>query len=203
MLEDKLKITNEIELSKEEERITKLKALELFDSNKINDFEVGTFNGLSKIHKFLFEDIYDFAGTIRKDNIAKGNFRFASALYLEDILNKIDEMPQNTYDDIIKKYVEMNIAHPFREGNGRSTRIWLDMILKKELNKVVDWSKVNKEDYLLAMERSPIKDTELKLLLESALTDNTNDRIVYMKGIDTSYQYEGYNTYTLEELDKN
>lgn len=202
MLENKLKITNEIELSKEE-RITKLKALELFDSNKINDFEVGTFNGLSKIHKFLFEDIYDFAGTIRKDNIAKDNFRFASALYLEDILNKIDEMPQNTYDDIIKKYVEMNIAHPFREGNGRSTRIWLDMILKKELNKVVDWSKVNKEDYLLAMERSPIKDTELKLLLESALTDNTNDRIVYMKGIDTSYQYEGYNTYTLEELDKN
>lgn len=203
MLENKLKITNEIELFKEEERITKLKALELFDSNKINDFEVGTFNGLSKIHKFLFEDIYDFAGTIRKDNIAKGNFRFASALYLEDILNKIDEMPQNTYDDIIKKYVEMNIAHPFREGSGRSTRIWLDMILKKELNKVVDWSKVNKEDYLLAMERSPIKDTELKLLLESALTDNTNDRIVYMKGIDTSYQYEGYNTYTLEELDKN
>lgn len=203
MLENKLKITNEIELFKEEERITKLKALELFDSNKINDFEVGTFNGLSKIHKFLFEDIYDFAGTIRKDNIAKGNFRFASALYLEDILNKIDEMPQNTYDDIIKKYVEMNIAHPFREGNGRSTRIWLDMILKKELNKVVDWSKVNKEDYLLAMERSPIKDTELKLLLESALTDNTNDRIVYMKGIDTSYQYEGYNTYILEELDKN
>ena len=203
MLENKLKITNEIELFKEEERITKLKALELFDSNKINDFEVGTFNGLSKIHKFLFEDIYDFAGTIRKDNIAKGNFRFASALYLEDILNKIDEMPQNTYDDIIKKYVEMNIAHPFREGNGRSTRIWLDMILKKELNKVVDWSKVNKEDYLLAMERSPIKDTELKLLLESALTDNINDRIVYMKGIDTSYQYEGYNTYTLEELANN
>lgn len=203
MLENKLKIINEIELSKEEERITKLKALELFDSNKINDFEVGTFNGLSKIHKFLFEDIYDFAGTIRKDNIAKGNFRFASALYLEDILNKIDEMPQNTYDDIIKKYVEMNIAHPFREGNGRSTRIWLDMILKKELNKVVDWSKVNKEDYLLAMERSPIKDTELKLLLESALTDNINDRIVYMKGIDTSYQYEGYNTYTLEELANN
>lgn len=200
MLKNKLNIINEIEPSKEE-YITKLKALKLFD--EINDFEVGTFNGLSKIHKFLFEDIYDFAGTIRKDNIAKGNFRFASALYLEDILNKIDEMPQNTYDDIIKKYVEMNIAHPFREGNGRSTRIWLDMILKKELNKVVDWSKVNKEDYLLAMERSPIKDTELKLLLESALTDNTNDRIVYMKGIDTSYQYEGYNTYTLEELDKN
>ena len=200
MLENNLNIINEIEPSKEE-YITKIKALELFD--KINDFEVGTFNGLSEIHKFLFEDIYDFAGAIRKDNIAKGNFRFASALYLEDILNKIDEMPQNTYDDITKKYVEMNIAHPFREGNGRSTRIWLDMILKKELNKVVDWSKVNKEDYLLAMERSPIKDTELKLLLESALTDNINDRIVYMKGIDTSYQYEGYNTYTLEELDNN
>lgn len=200
MLKNKLNIINEIEPSKEE-YITKLKALELFD--EINDFEVGTFDGLSKIHKFLFEDIYDFAGTIRKYNIAKGNFRFASALYLEDILNKIDEMPQDTYDDIIKKYVEMNIAHPFREGNGRSTRIWLDMILKKELNKVVDWSKVNKEDYLLAMERSPIKDTELKLLLESALTDNINDRIVYMKGIDTSYQYEGYNTYTLEELANN
>ena len=203
MLENKLGITNEVELSKEEERITKLKALELFDSNKINEFEVGTFDGLSKIHKFLFDDIYDFAGTIRKDNIAKGNFRFASALYLEDILNKINEMPQKTYDDIIKKYVEMNIAHPFREGNGRSTRIWLDMILKKELNKVVDWSKVNKEDYLLAMERSPIRDTEIKLLLQSALIDNVNDRTVYMKGIDTSYQYEGYNTYTLEELDSN
>lgn len=203
MLENKLGITNEVELSKEEERITKLKALELFDSNKINEFEVGTFDGLSKIHKFLFDDIYDFAGTIRKDNIAKGNFRFASALYLEDILNKINEMPQKTYDDIIKKYVEMNIAHPFREGNGRSTRIWLDMILKKELNKVIDWSKVNKEDYLLAMERSPIRDTEIKLLLQSALTDNVNDRTVYMKGIDTSYQYEGYNTYTLEELDSN
>ena len=203
MLENKLGITNEVELSKEEERITKLKALELFDSNKINEFEVGTFDGLSKIHKFLFDDIYDFAGTIRKDNIAKGNFRFASALYLEDILNKINEMPQKTYDDIIKKYVEMNIAHPFREGNGRSTRIWLDMILKKELNKVIDWSKVNKEDYLLAMERSPIRDTEIKLLLQSALTDNVNDRTVYMKGIDTSYQYEGYNTYILEELDSN
>ncbi len=203
MLENKLGITNEVELSKEEERITKLKALELFDSNKINEFEVGTFDGLSKIHKFLFDDIYDFAGTIRKDNIAKGNFRFASALYLEDVLNKINEMPEKTFDDIIKKYVEMNVAHPFREGNGRSTRIWLDMILKKELHKVIDWSKVNKEDYLLAMERSPIKDTEIKLLLQSALTDNINDRTVYMKGIDTSYQYEGYNTYKLEELDSN
>ena len=203
MLENKLGITNEVELSKEEERITKLKALELFDSNKINEFEVGTFDGLSKIHRFLFDDIYDFAGTIRKDNIAKGNFRFASTLYLEDVLNKINEMPEKTFDDIIKKYVEMNVAHPFREGNGRSTRIWLDMILKKELHKVVDWSKVNKEDYLLAMERSPIKDTEIKLLLQSALTDNVNDRTVYMKGIDTSYQYEGYNTYKLEDLDSN
>lgn len=202
MLENKLGITNEIELSKEEERITKLKALELFDTNKINEFEVGTFNGLSKIHNYLFSDIYEFAGKIRKENISKGNFRFASALYLEDVLSKIDEMPQKTFDDIIKKYIEMNIAHPFREGNGRSTRIWLDMILKKEINKVVDWSKIDKEDYLLAMERSPIKDIEIKLLLESALTDKINDRTVYMKGIDVSYGYEGYTTYSIEELDK-
>ena len=202
MLENKLGITNEIELSKEEERITKLKALELFDTNKINEFEVGTFNGLSKIHNYLFSDIYEFAGKIRKENISKGNFRFASALYLEDVLSKIDEMPQKTFDDIIKKYIEMNIAHPFREGNGRSTRIWLDMILKKEINKVVDWSKIDKEDYLLAMERSPIKDTEIKLLLKSSLTDKINDRTVYMKGIDVSYEYEGYTTYSIEELDK-
>lgn len=201
MLENKLGITNEVELAKEEEKITKLKALELFDTNKINELEVGTFDCLSKIHKFIFDDIYYFAGKIRKDNIAKGNFRFASALYLEDILGKINNMPQNTFEDIIQKYVEMNIAHPFREGNGRSTRIWLDMILKKELNKVIDWSKVNKEDYLLAMERSPIRDTEIKLLLESALTDSINDRTVYMKGIDVSYHYEGYNTYSIEELD--
>ena len=201
MLENKLGITNEVELSKEEERITKLKAMELFDTNKINEFEVGTFKGLSDIHKYLFSDVYDFAGVMRDVNIAKGNFRFASALYLEEILKKINEMPQKTFDEIIKKYVEMNIAHPFREGNGRSTRIWLDMILKKELNKVIDWSKVNKEDYLLAMERSPVKDTEIKMLLESALTDNIEDRVVYMKGIDVSYQYEGYNTYSLEELD--
>ena len=201
MLENKLGITNEIELSKEEERSTKLKALELFDSGKIDEIEVGTFAGLAKIHYFLFNDIYYFAGKIRNDNIAKGNFRFASVLYLDDILNKIDEMPQDTYEDIIKKYVEMNIAHPFREGNGRSTRIWLDMILKKELGKVVYWSKVNREDYLLAMERSPIKDTEIKLLLQSALTDDVNSRMVYMKGIDASYLYEGYNTYSLEELD--
>ena len=203
MLENKLQITNEVELSMEEERITKLKALELFDTKKINEFEVGTFEGLSKIHEFLFSDIYNFAGKIRKDNIAKGNFRFASALYLKDVLSKIDDMPQKSFDDIVKKYVEMNIAHPFREGNGRSTRLWLDMILKKELQKVVDWSKIDKEEYLLAMERSPVKDTEIKLLLESALTNNINDRTVYMKGIDISYQYEGYNTYSIEELDNN
>ena len=203
MLENKLQITNEVELLKEEERITKLKALALFDTKKINEFEVGTFEGLSKIHEFLFTDIYNFAGKIRKDNIAKGNFRFASVLYLEDILSKIDDMPQKSFDDIIKKYVEMNIAHPFREGNGRSTRIWLDMILKKELKKVIDWSKIDKEEYLLAMERSPVKDTEIKLLLESALTDSIDDRSVYMKGIDISYQYEGYNAYSMEKLDNN
>lgn len=203
MLNNKLGITNEVELLKEEERITKLKALELFDTNMINVFEVGTFKGLSQIHSFLFSEIYDFAGKIRKDNIAKGNFRFASSMYLEDVLDKINEMPQDNFDNIIKKYVEMNIAHPFREGNGRSMRIWLDMILKKELNKVIDWSKVDKEEYLLAMERSPIKDTEIKLLLESALTDAINDRTVYMKGIDVSYQYEGYNTYSIEQLAKN
>lgn len=188
-------------LAIEEERITKLKALELFDTNKITNFEVGTFKGLSDIHRFLFSDIYSFAGKIRTENIAKGNFRFASCLYLEEVLNKIDNMSQNNFDDIIKKYVEMNIAHPFREGNGRSTRLWLDMILKKELNMVVDWSKVNKEDYLLAMERSPIKDTEIKYLLQNAITDKVNNREVFMKGIDMSYQYEGYYTYKLEELD--
>ena len=203
MLENKLNITNQQELAREEERITKLKALKLFDTNEIENIEVGTFEGLSKIHKFLFEDIYSFAGKIRKENIAKGNFRFASCMYLEDVLKKIDDMPQTSFEDIIKKYVEMNIAHPFREGNGRSTRIWLDMILKKELNKVIDWSKLDKEDYLLAMERSPVKDTEIKLLLQNALTDKVNDRLVFMKGIDTSYQYEGYYTYKLEDLDQN
>ena len=156
--------------------------------------------GLSNIHEFLFSDIYEFAGKIRKENIAKGNFRFASVMYLEDVLNKIDEMPQNNFENIIKKYVEMNIAHPFREGNGRSTRIWLDMILKKEIGKVIDWSKVDKEEYLLAMERSPVKDLEIRVLLESALTDQINDRVVYMKGIDMSYQYEGYNTYSINLL---
>ena len=186
-----------------EEKVSKLKALKLFDTNETSNIKVGTFEGLSKIHKFLFEDIYSFAGKIRKENIAKGNFRFASCMYLEDVLKKIDDRPQTNFDDIVKKYGEMNIAHPFREGNGRSTRIWLDMILKKELNKVVDWSKVDKEDYLLAMERSPVKDTEIKLLLQNALTDKVNDRLVFMKGIDTSYQYEGYYIYKLEDLDQN
>ena len=203
MLENKLGITNEVELAKEKERITKIKALELFDTNKINEFEIGTYRGLSSIHNYLFSTIYDFAGKMRDVNIAKGNFRFVPVMYLEEVLKKIDEMPQDTFDNIIKKYVEMNVAHPFREGNGRSTRIWLDMILKKEIGKVIDWSKVDKEEYLLAMERSPIKETEIKMLLENALTDKTNDRKVYMKGIDVSYQYEGYNTYTMNELDNN
>lgn len=201
MLENKLGITSSVELANEEERITKLKALELFDTNKIEEYEIGTFQGLSSIHKFLFNDIYSFAGKIRNENIAKGNFRFASCMYLKDVLNKIDEMPQHNFEEIIQKYIEINIAHPFREGNGRSTRIWLDMILKKELNKVIDWSKVNKEDYLLAMERSPIKDTEIRILLQNALTNEINDRQVFMKGIDASYQYEGYNTYSLNDLD--
>lgn len=202
MLENKLGITNDIELAKEEERITKLKALELFDTNKINEFEVGTTKGLCDIHKFLFSDIYSFAGKIREVNLTKGNFRFAASMYLKDVLSKIDAMTEDTFEDIIKKYIEMNIAHPFREGNGRSTRIWLDMILKNKIGKVIDWSKINKEEYLLAMERSPIKDTEIMLLLKEALTDKVNDREVYMKGIDTSYRYEGYNTYTMNELDK-
>ena len=201
MLENKLGITNFLDLAHEEERITKLKALELFDTNKIDEFEIGTFKGLSCIHKYLFDDIYSFTGKIRKENIAKGNFRFASCMYLEDILHKIDNMPQDTFENIIKKYVEMNIAHPFREGNGRSTRIWLDLILKKELNKVIDWSKVNKDDYLLAMERSPVKDLEIRLLLQNSLTDKINDRQVFMKGIDSSYEYEGYNAYAIFELD--
>ena len=202
MLENKLNITNEIELAKEEERITKLKALELFDTNKINEFEVGTTKGLCDIHKFLFNEIYSFAGEIREVNLAKGNFRFAASMYLKDVLFKIDSMPEDTFENIIKKYIEMNIAHPFREGNGRSTRIWLDMILKNRIGKVIDWSKIDKEEYLLAMERSPIKDTEITILLKDALTDKISDREIYMKGIDTSYKYEGYNTYSMDELDK-
>lgn len=192
---------NENKLTKIEEKVTKLKALELFDKNILNDIN-GTFKGLSKIHKYLFDSIYDFAGNIREVNISKGSFRFASFIYLKDILNKIDMMPEDAFDKIIEKYVEMNIAHPFREGNGRSMRIWLDVILKKNLNKVIDWSKVKKEEYLLAMERSPVKDTEIKLLLSNALTDDINNRLIYMKGIDASYNYEGYNTYSVEELDK-
>lgn len=202
MLENKLNITNEVELAKEEERITKLKALELFDTNKINEFEVGTTKGLCDIHKFLFNEIYSFAGEIREVNLAKGNFRFAASMYLKDVLFRIDSMPEDTFENIIKKYIEMNIAHPFREGNGRSTRIWLDMILKNRIGKVIDWSKIDKEDYLLAMERSPIKDTEITILLKEALTDKISDREIYMKGIDTSYKYEGYNTYSMDELDK-
>ena len=200
MLENKLGITNSVDLAHEEERITKLKALELFDTNKIDEFEIGTFKGLSCIHKYLFDDIYSFAGKIRKENIAKGNFRFASCMYLEDILHKIDNMPQDTFENIIKKYVEMNIAHPFREGNGRSMRIWLDQILIKELNNVVDWSKVDKNDYLLAMERSPIKDIEIKHLLKKALTTKVKDRDLFMNGIDASYSYEGYDEYKAKEL---
>lgn len=200
MLKNKLNITDEIELSKTEEKITKLKALDLYDSGKINNIEVGTFKGLAEIHKYLFDDIYDFAGKMRTVNITKGNFRFASVLYLKDILKTIDTMPEDNYDNIIKKYVEMNIAHPFYECNGRSIRIWLDLILKKNLGLVVDWSKVEKQDYLLAMERSPIKDTEINILLKNALTDKTNDRNVYMKGIDASYAYEGYATYKLGDV---
>ena len=203
MLENKLGIDNPIELAKEEEKITKIRALELFENNKLGEFEVGTFKGLSEIHKYLFSDVYDFAGKLRTENISKNNFRFASSMYLKEALKKIDNMPQSNFDEIIEKYVEMNIAHPFREGNGRSTRIWLDMILKKEIGKVVDWSKINKQDYLLAMERSPIKNTEIKFLLQNALTNKINDREVYMKGIDASYNYEGYNLYKTEELENN
>ena len=202
-LKNKLGITESSKLAQEEEKITKKKALEFFDKKVIDTFEVGTFKGLQEIHKYLFQDVYDFAGKIRDENISKGNFRFAPVMYLKEALKNIDKMPQKTFDEIIEKYVEMNIAHPFREGNGRSTRIWLDRILVKELGKVVDWSKVDKGDYLLAMERSPIKDTEIKVLLKSALTDKINDRTIYMKGIDASYYYEGYNTYTLEEIDNN
>ena len=199
-LENKLGINDSAELAREEERISKIKAIELYESNIVEDFEVGKFSGLSKIHEFLFDDIYDFAGKVRTVNLAKGNFRFAPVMYLDAALKHIDDMPQSTYDEIIEKYVEMNVAHPFREGNGRSTRIWLDLILKKELKLVVDWNKVDKEDYLLAMERSPIKDVEIKVLLKNALTDNIDDRKIYMKGIDASYYYEGYNTFKSEDL---
>ena len=200
MLDNKLGIKDSVLLAREEERISKKRAVELFETGKLYEFEAGTFETLSKIHRYLFEEIYDFAGNIRNVNISKGNFRFAPVIYLEAALDNINKMPQSNFDEIIEKYVEMNIAHPFREGNGRSTRIWLDLILKKEIKKVIDWSKVDKEDYLLAMERSPIKDVEIKYLLSKALTDDIDNRVVYMKGIDISYAYEGYNLYKAEEL---
>ncbi len=199
-LENKLSITDSAELARAEEKISKVNAIKLYESNIVEECEIRKFSGLAKIHKFLFDEIYDFAGKIRTVNIAKGNFRFVPVMYLEAALMHIDDMPQATYDEIIEKYVEMNVAHPFREGNGRSTRIWLDLILKKELKLVVDWSKVDKEDYLLAMERSPIKDVEIKVLLKNALTDQIDDREIYMKGIDISYYYEGYNTFKTEDL---
>lgn len=199
-LENKLGITDSAQLAREEEKISKAKAKELFESGILDSLHPGTYVTLARIHEFLFDEIYDFAGKMRTVNIAKGNFRFAPLMYLQVSLENIDKMPQSSYDEIIEKYVEMNIAHPFREGNGRSMRIWLDLILKKELHQVIDWSKVDKEDYLLAMERSPIRDIEIKHVLNQALTDEINSREIYMKGIDTSYYYEGYVTYKTEEL---
>ena len=199
-LENKLGLTDSAELAREEERISKKKAVELFETGLLDTLPAGKFVTLQAIHKYLFEDIYDFAGEIRTVNMAKGNFRFAPLMYLQAALENIDKMPQSNFDEIVEKYVEMNIAHPFREGNGRSTRIWLDHILKTEIGEVIDWSKVDKEDYLLAMERSPIKDVEIKVLLKGALTDEINSREVYMKGIDHSYYYEGYTTFKAEEL---
>lgn len=201
-LQNKLGLTDELELAREEERSSKQKALALYDTGLLNTFPVGTFAGLAMIHKYLFEDIYEFSGQMRTVNIAKGNFRFAPVMYLRPALESIDRMPQSTFDEIIEKYVEMNVAHPFWEGNGRSTRIWLDCILKKELHQVVDWSRVDKSDYLMAMERSPVKDLEIKVLLHKALTEQINDRQVYMKGIDASYHYEGYQIFRTEELAK-
>jgi len=199
-LENKLNITDSTELARMQEKISKKKAVELFENGYLDQYKPGTFQMLAVIHKYLFDEIYDFAGKIRTVNMAKGNFRFAPVMYLEAAIENIEKMPQTTFDEIIEKYVEMNIAHPFREGNGRSTRIWLGLILKEELNVVVDWSLVDKEDYLLAMERSPIKDIEIKHLLKKALTDKVNDREMYMKGIDHSYYYEGYAVYKTEEL---
>ena len=199
-LENKLGLTNSADLAREEERLSKKKAVELFEKRFLDNLPAGKFSTLQAIHKYLFEDIYAFAGELRTVNIAKGNFRFAPLIYLESALENIDKMPQSNFDEIIEKYVEMNVAHPFREGNGRSTRIWLDHILKNEIGRIIDWSKVDKEDYLLAMERSPIKDIEIKHLLKNALTDEINSREVYMKGIDHSYYYEGYTTFNTEEL---
>lgn len=200
MIENKLGCTSSAELAIEEERISKKKALELFENDVLENVQSGGFSTLQTIHRYLFEDVYDFAGKIRTVNIAKGNFRFAPVMYLEVSLENIDKMPQSNFDEIVEKYVEMNIAHPFREGNGRSMRIWLDHMLKNEIGKVIDWSKVDKEDYLLAMERSPIRDIEIKHVLKSALTDDVNSREIYMKGIDNSYYYEGYTTFKTEDL---
>lgn len=199
-LENKLGLDSSADLAREEERISKKKAAELFESGVLDTLEAGKFSALRAIHKYLFEDIYEFAGEIRTVNLAKGNFRFAPVMYLEAALENIDKMPQSTFDEIIEKYVEMNIAHPFREGNGRSTRIWLDLVLKTEIGRVVDWSRVDKEDYLLAMERSPVRDIEIKHVLKAALTDETDSREIYMKGIDHSYYYEGYTVFRTEEL---
>lgn len=201
-LNNKLNLTDSRERAYQEELLSKRRALELYDKKILDSFEVGTFKGLQAIHQYLFQDIYDFAGKLRTVNISKGNFRFAPCLYLEEALQQIDRMPQATFAQIIEKYVEMNVAHPFWEGNGRSTRIWLDVILKKQLHKVVDWSRVDKDDYLLAMERRPVKDLEIKMLLQDALTEKINDRQVFMKGIDVSYQYEGYSTYRTEDLSR-
>jgi len=200
ILKNKLGITNQIELAKVEEKISKQKARQLFDAGDIDKVEIGTFKGLAYIHAYLFEDIYDFAGKIRDVNIAKGNFRFAPLMYLQTALENIDKMPQGSFDEIIEKYVEMNITHPFREGNGRATRIWLDLILKKEIKQVIDWNQVDKEDYLSAMERSVVKDIEIKALLQKALTDRINDRDLFMKGIDVSYYYEGYSQFKTDEV---
>lgn len=200
VLENKLNITSQIELSKVEEKISKQKAKQLFDSGDINKVQIGTFEGLQYIHRYLFEDIYDFAGKIRGVNIAKGNFRFAPLMYLEHSLKYIDSMPQTTFDEIVEKYVEMNIAHPFCEGNGRATRIWLDLILKENIRQVIDWNLVDKDEYLSAMERSVIKDIEIKYLLKQVLTTEINDRNLFMKGIDVSYYYEGYSEYNTEEV---
>lgn len=200
MLKNKLNITSSSELANAEEKMTKKRALELFDKKLLENLQAGTFESLKFIHNYLFEEIYDFAGSIRNENIDKGNFRFTPVIYLDTSIKNIEKMPQKTFDQIIEKYVEMNVAHPFREGNGRSTRIWLDIILKKELKKVIDWNKIDKEDYLLAMERSPIKDIEIKTLIKNALTDKIDDRGVYIKGIDNSYYYEGYNSYIIDEI---
>lgn len=199
-LDNKLGITDSSELAREEEKISKKKAVELFETGYSDSLDAGTFDALAKIHKYLFEDIYDFAGKLRTVNISKGGFRFAPLMYLEAALSNIDKMPQSNFDEIVEKYVEMNIAHPFREGNGRATRIWFDMIFKKELKKVVDWGKIDKDDYLLAMERSPIKDIEIKHILRQSLTGKINDREVYMKGIDMSYYYEGYTSFSIDDI---